>query len=337
MANHSTDPVLSHFAACLTTRRRADGNLGSAVALGDCTIMLQLIALKLKDFAAVIDPANPGPRFRGTTSLKNDMRNVLGDVGRLHIPKWGASHVRGEFRSDEGRGNKRDLIQLVELLNDYREPPATLREVYQQCIRIHHRFWDAFSIAVVLQPDASFQVRLLKLLDLKSNGRVQQGLVFSALRRRYGDGRNITTKPTFAADDQSSRTGRLQPGDVQVWTGERLAIAVEVKIAEVDETAWGRVAQTHGRHDYPLFLLAKGFRPKSLQRRISNQENTFALHLVDFLMSLIFTTALDEDRDVGEILKEVVEIYNREFCEQIEQNSSIKISFHTPSDPVADA
>jgi hypothetical protein len=320
----TTDPVAYHFTACLTVKERRDGNTVPGIAKGDCCIMLELIRMKLDDFGTQIDPANPG-RFRGTAGLIGDMREVFGDLPVFHVPKWGASHVRGAFRDDTKRGNKRHLISLIDLLNNYRGDAKQLRVTYEKCIRAHHDYWEKFSIVVVVQKTDNTQERLVTLLSTPSYGRVQQGLVFSALKRRYGESKRITTKKTFAGDDQSSRGELVQRGDIQVWGDTGLEMAVEVKDAVVDQVAWGRVAPTHGAHDYALFVLAIGFHPGGLQREIMRYASTFALHIVDFMLSVVFVTAADEGEEPATVLLDILQIYNDVFVEQIEKDSSIAI------------
>jgi len=67
-----------------------------------------------------------------------------------------------------------------------------------------------------------------------------------------------------------------------------------VKDAVIDSVVWQRVEATHARHEYALFLLGTGFRPLELQQQISSLESTYALHLTDYLMTLVFTIAADE-------------------------------------------
>jgi hypothetical protein len=324
MSNSREDPVVAHFQSCLKVKPGADGHLRPGIAKGDCTIMLQLIRMKLDDFETQIDLTNPG-RFRGTSRLESDMRVVLGPDSIPHLTKWGASHMRGSFRDDENRGNKRHLIELVRRLNGYEGSLAQLQDVYEDCIARHHRFWEGFSLKLLVQAEDPFQKRLLTILSVHSFGRVQQGLVYSALRRRYGATARISTKKTFAGDEQSSLSGRLQRGDVQVWLDETVAIAVEIKDAVIDKTAWTRVQATHAAHDYALFVLAAGYRPTKLQQSISTQSNTYALHLADFLLTLIFMVAVEEKRSASEVLSEIASIYNQEFCGEIEQDSSLRI------------
>lgn len=319
------DPVAIHFANCLVTRDALGGKV-AAIAKGDCCIMLQLVRMKIDSPSTVINPKNPG-RFRGTTTLSTDMRTVLGEQPRLHVPKWGATHVRGDLRDDDRRGNKRHLIRLIELLNVYTGTADQLTHVYHHCIRLHHQFWDGFSLQVTVQEDDPAQKRLFQLLALPTLGRVQQGLIYSALRRRFGTGRRITTKKTFAGDDQSSQSGTLQRGDVQVWSEDAVAISLEVKDAEINETAWERVEQTHGQHDYALFVLGTSYRPADLQFEISGYANTFAVHLADYLMTLVFTISADERVSSSSVMDDIVTIYNSEFCDTVERDASIKIKF----------
>ncbi|MFO0952060.1 MAG: hypothetical protein U0835_13120 [Isosphaeraceae bacterium] len=279
----------------------------------------------------MIDVSNPG-RFRGTKALRDDFRRFLGEGAAFHIPKWGASHVRGSLRADDGRGNKKHLIEFINILNAYTEGEARLLEEYKTCLRLHHDFWEGFGLEVSVQPEDPFQTRLFELLDLPSYGRVQQGVVYSTLRRHYGGAGRVTTKKTFAADAQSSTSGEMQKGDVQVRLDGLPTMALEVKDAVVDEAVWERVKQTHGSHDYALFLLAKEYRPSGLQRKISNQRQTFALRLGDFLLTLIFMSSCREGKSPGEVLDEIVEIYNTEFCGTIENDHSLAIKARRPDE-----
>ena len=126
-------------------------------------------------------------------------------------------------------------------------------------------------------------------------------------------------------DDESSVKGVLRRGDIQVWRGEDLEVAVEVKDTIVNELGWRRVEQTHGEHRYSLIVLATGYSPPSLQRDISSQRNTFALHLADFVITTVLMVAQEEQLPLLQVLNEMIEIYNAEFCEEIEKDLSIKI------------
>lgn len=335
MNKEDTDPVAVHFRTWLKAKQLADGNRMPDIAKGDCTIMLHLIRMKLDNFQGKIDPSNPG-RFRGIAVLRDDMRRVLGRESRFHYTKWGASHLRGALRDDEKRGNKRHLIHLVRLLNEYKGTPQQLQWVYDRCIQQHDRFWESFSLTAHVQQGDPFQTRLCTLLSLRSRGRVQQGLVYSSLRRRYGDNKKITTKRTFAGDEQSSQSGAIQRGDIQVWEGDDVALVLEIKGSVVDEAAWGRVQATHGRHDYALFVLATGFHPAVLQREINSLASTYALHLEDFLLTLVFTIAADENAPPTDVLSEIVGIYNEEFCAKIEGDPSIRISIAVEQPPLVE-
>lgn len=325
MNKPETDPVAIHFQSWLKARYRADGNRVPDVAKGDCTIMLQLIRMKLDDFGGQIDISNPG-RFRGVSVLLRDMERVLGQVPKLHYTKWGASHHRGAFRDDSGRGNKRHLIRLASLLNEYSDTLSRLQEVYDFCIERHHNFWDEFSFKVLSQKEDPFQKRLMSLLSLQSLGRVQQGLVYSALKHRYGKEGTITTKRTFAGDEQSSQSGVSQRGDIQVRVEGVIVMALEIKDVIIDKATWDRVLATHGEHDYALFVLGTGFRPKGLQQSIGSLAATYAVHLADFMITLVFTTAADKSLQPSVVLSEILAIYNSDFCEVIEEDPSLRIT-----------
>ena len=320
----SIDPVLSCFQRNQITKAKKDGNLKSVIAMGDCVILLMLIQMKLKDFNEQIDEENPG-RFRGTAQLEQDMRLVLGPDARIHVTEWGGSHIRGgKFRSDEKRGNKKHLIEMIRILNSYEGTPDELQEIYRECIIAHTAFFDSFSIVKSFQKEDTFQSHILKLLSSPSLGRVQQGLVFSALRYRYGSRKNVVTKKTFAGDLQSSAGGTLAAGDIQIWEKQRLAIAIEVKDAVVNKQVWERVRRTHGEYEYALFLLCKSLTPK-IQAEINSYANTFAIHLIDYFLTIIFETAVDKAEDPRKSIRNIIEIYNNEFCMKIERDHKICI------------
>jgi hypothetical protein len=102
---------------------------------------------------------------------------------------------------------------------------------------------------------------------------------------------------------------------------------VEIKDAVVDETAWKRVEATHGRHDYALFVLATGFRPAEMQWRINGFAQTFAVHLFDYLATLIFAVATDEDKPTGPILDDILAICNTEFWRRSKRTPASRSTF----------
>src|SRR4030095_6057446 len=112
LAGDRPTEVLGAFREALRTKTTKEGRKAFTVAKGDCCVMLQLIRMKLDGQS--IDPQNPG-RFRTTDTLRADMLAALGEVSTLHVTKWGASHVRGELRSDDRRGNKKHLIEFATL------------------------------------------------------------------------------------------------------------------------------------------------------------------------------------------------------------------------------
>lgn len=323
MPESNAQKVHECFTKNLVTKRAKDGNIKEGIALGDCTIMLSLIQMKLSNFEAKLDPVNPG-RFRGTKQLEADMQEVLGPV-RVHVPKWGASHFRGGLRMDEKRGNKRHIGELIETLNSFNGSSKELYKAYQDCIAAHHSYWEQFSLKVRVQPEDPVQARLIDILSVASLGRVQQGLVYAALSRRYGTCKRVVSKRTFAGDKQSSLKGDSFLGDIQIYDNDKLTIAVEVKSATINKDGWTRVAETHGAHDYDLFLLTSGYQPSQLQGNICRLSRTYAFRLLDFLLTLVFVIANDENKSGNEVMDEILLIYNDRFCDEIEEDPSIRI------------
>lgn len=323
------DPLVAHFEKLLVTKTGKDGNVQPAIAMGDCTMLLQILLMKLQDFEKQIDRSNPG-RFRGTANLQARMESVLGDGVRLHITKWGASHFRGAIRDDDKRGNKRHILEMIDLINSYERDISSLEGAIDRCVQLHHEFFDQFRIKVEVQQTDEVQTQLAKILAVSSLGRVQQGLVYAVLRRRFGHRKRVETKRTWAGDEQSSIHGEVYRGDVQVYEGMNLTLAIEVKAGLIDRTGWKRVEDTHGQHDYDLFLLTGGYRPLTLQFEISSLSKTFALHLTDFLFTCMFFISSDESIPMPQVLDSILKIYNREFCEEIEKDDSIRIELVVP-------
>lgn len=48
---------------------------------------------------------------------------------------------------------------------------------------------------------------------------------------------------------------------------------------------------------------------------------------MDFVVSVLFLTATETGTPARSLLMEVLRIYNEEFCDQIEQDASIRIQF----------
>ena len=62
-----------------------------------------------------------------------------------------------------------------------------------------------------------------------------------------------------------------------------------------------------------------------LQYEITMYASTFAVHLIDFMLALLFLTAADENLTPAAVLEEILQIYNEIFVVQIEKDASIEI------------
>lgn len=280
---------------------------------GDLETMIAGIWFRVTNDYALLNPTAIPRGYRGTR-----LRNFLiQDCGARRTTKWGATALRGDLKQ-----TKKHIVEFYELVNAV--PDDELAGILKACGLLYANKINAETPEIIIPPVSAVQQTLVSALQTTGTlGKVQQGLVYAVLlleRRILANDLTIITKATHAGDLQSGIKG-----DVILLDGRDIVAAYEVKGHQLTEPNMQRILETHGQHDYPLFVVATAFAPL-LQDKLNSLENTFAIHLIDFMLSLLGQIQAVSRQGLAALIRELVEIYNDEFCEKIEQDTSIKIS-----------
>lgn len=282
--------------------------------MGDLEAMLAGIRYRVTKKGQPLDPTKRPPGYR--SPLLRDYLRV--NCGAIRTTKWGPTAIRGDLGPD-----KQHVIDFYTLVN--RVPPNQLEHLMYQCGLLYARKVNAENPSIFLPKESSTQVKLIEALQTGGTvGKVQQGLVYATLlleNQLSETDYHILTKPTHAGDTQSDMLGDVL---VLTQTGQ-VTQAYEVKGINLTKSGATKFLELHGNHMYPLFILALGFKPRSLQDDLNSLENTFAAHLTDFILVKLADLALLARKPVTAVLNEIIEVYNTKFCEEIEGDRRIKI------------
>ncbi len=287
--------------------------------MGDLETMLAGLRYRILHPSEKLDPNARPPGYRSQI-LRDQLKK---EFGARRTSLWGGTALRGNFDPRK----KSHIIQFLKSVNKLPADPRVLKLAFGECARLYAKKVNDLYPAIILPEDAPAQRQLLHALSTPSEGKAQQGIAYALLRllcKYAAPGRTVETKPTHAGDAQSQR-----PGDIQVLQGNALIAVYEVKAFQLDQAGVDRLLPTHGKHDYPLFVLAESFKPTELKTALSSMGRTFAISLVDYCLAVFSELCLVTGRQPDELLREVIEVYNEEFCEKIENDESIKIRVST--------
>ena len=205
-------------------------------------------------------------------------------------------------------------------------PVESLENVLYQCGLMYAETVNNINLNIVLPSLSNPQIQMIAALtSVGTVGKVQQGLVYATLlleNELRSTNLSVMTKPTHAGDSQSGAKG-----DIIVSRSDTILSSYEVKGNIVTQSTADKVLSTHGKHQYPLFILALGFHPLTLQTELNSLENTFAVHLVDFMLTKLSDICVQHDADIQSVMHMIIRTYNSRFCEEIENDDSIKIQF----------
>lgn len=282
--------------------------------LGDLETMLAGLRFRIEHNGDLLDPNYPPAGYR-SPKLREYLREVC---GAQRTTLWGATALRGRLKLE----TKGHIITFLEQVNQL--PINALEPTLLACGLLYAEKVNADTPAIELPPHSAAQRMLMDALQTGGTvGKIQQGLVFAILHYEaelLPLPVRIETKRTHAGDAQSQRHG-----DIDVWHSERLAAVFEVKAVVATEALLNPVLASHGQHDYPLYILANGFRPTSLQETLSGLKNTFAVHLLDFMLTKLATVQTLSGAATITCLHQIIHRYNEVFCATIERDLSIRI------------
>lgn len=280
---------------------------------GDLETMIAGVWFRVTTNYSLLNLNATPPGYRGTR-LRNYLIN---ECGARRTTKWGATALRGDLKE-----TKRHIVEFYQLVN--KVPNDELSHVLKSCGLLYAQKINTETPEIIIPSVSAVQQTLVLALKTSGTvGKVQQGLVYAVLlleQRVLSSALTVKTKATHAGDMQSG-----VKGDVLLLDGEDIIASYEVKGHQLTEPIKRQVLEAHGKHDYPLFVVAAGFAPL-LQDELNSFDNTFAVHLVDFMLTLLGEIQSVSKKGLAILIREMIEIYNHEFCEKIEQDRTIMIS-----------
>lgn len=285
--------------------------------MGDLETMLSGIRYRLENGGKLLDPHKIPPGYRS-----QKLRDYLKKRGARRTSLWGATAIRGDLNPK----TKGYIIKFLELVNELPSDYSTLNRALETCADLYVLKINSEKSTIEVALKSNVQTSISQLLRAHGSrataGKIQQGLVYSLLRLKYPENEfMVLTKRTHAGDAQSGSSG-----DIRILKANKLHAVFEIKGIVLDRTAVDRILPTHGKHDYPLFILGIAFEPPSLKRKLNEMRNTFAINLQDYFWTIFSEIAINTTMTPVEILNSIIKIYNVAFCNKIEQDSTIKIN-----------
>lgn len=276
--------------------------------------MLAGIIYRIEHAGAQLNPTARPPGYRSER-----LRKRLKEMGATKTTLWGPTAIRGDLASDK----KNHIIEFLKLVNELPRDPDTLVEAFNRCAALYVQKTKQEYPPIVLPEESSIQCGLSSALRHGGEGKIQQGLIYALLeveRQLTHADYQVQTKRTHAGDQQSR-----QKADVQVVKGGQTLSAYEVKGMPLTPAEMERVLGTHGKHSYPLFILAPDYVPAEIKRALNSLENTFAVNLEDFLVTRLSVIISQTSIPPQDLLWSILDTYNNEFCRRIENDPSIVI------------
>lgn len=286
--------------------------------LGDLETMIAGIWYRLNNRGNLLNPNKRPPGYRS-----QKIRNYLKERGARKTTLWGPTAIRGDLEPEK----KGHIIEFLELVNKLPSDQATLKSALDACTSLYAQKVNTETPEIELPLVSNAQASIVHLLNTRvahaTAGKIQQGLVYALLRLKYeGSTKTIEvlTKRTHAGDAQSG-----MPGDIRILQDKKVSAVFEVKGMTLDRSAVERILPAHGRHDYPLFVLALDFVSSVLKQEINEKTNTFAVNLADYFWTIFSDLVISANTPPAELLRHLIRVYNKEFCEKIEHDYTIKI------------
>jgi len=283
--------------------------------MGDLETMLAGIWHRLDSGGTPLTPNKRPPGYRS-----QKIRDFLKERGARRTSLWGATAIRGDLEPEK----KKHIIEFLKLVNEI--PVHDLKRALNACADLYVQKVNLEMPEIEFPLASSAQASIVQLLRTQAThataGKVQQGLVYALLRLKYqgfATPLKILTKRTHAGDAQSG-----VPGDIRISRNGEVLAVFEVKGMTLDRSGVDRILPAHGRHGYPLFILALDFEP-SLKQDLNEKENTFAMDLDDYFWTVFSETVVDSNTKPIELLRHLIDVYNEEFCEKIEHDRSIRV------------
>lgn len=282
--------------------------------LGDYQTMLAAVWNKRKR-PDLIQPNKQLPVGYRSTVMPEYVFRKFG----TRLLRWGATAIRGDLTE-----KKAHISRFIELVNDLPGDITELEEVFDSAAKMVADYITARSPLIKLPSASTAQQVLNQLLKTKSQGRVQQGLVYALLKvlNERDSGLTVRTKVVFAGDAQSR-----QRGDVDVIQNDgAIRVVFEVKAQQLDALTYESVVRTHtgtGTRDYPVFILAESFKA-NLE---GEYQDVFTVRLRDFCLTILAEIVSTKALTSNEVIRHILEVYNNDFCHLIQHDPTLRVDY----------
>jgi hypothetical protein len=109
-----------------------------------------------------------------------------------------------------------------------------------------------------------------------------------------------------------------------------MTAAYEIKALSLTKDRLEGILAAHGARDYLLVFIVYDFSPAALQAEGNAVQNTLCLRMYDFFAGWLAHLVIASGETVDSLILALIRIYNEQFCEEIEQDQSIKVTLATP-------
>jgi hypothetical protein len=291
-----------------------ESELTQSRALGDYQTMLRALWNKRDNPTVTQSPTKLPVGYR-SLAVREYVRQNFGAL----LPYWGPTAIRGDLTE-----KKAHISTFISLVNELPNNASEINSIFELASRMVADYINAKTPIIQLPEAGKPQQILLQLLATKSQGRVQQGVVYALLKVLYEDVPNITvrTKAVFAGDAQSR-----QRGDIDVIENtDKIRTAFEVKAQRLNVTTYEDVVRTHtvtGERDYPVFILAEDWKADSF----NEYQDIFVVRLRDFCLTILAEIVSAKGISSDESIRQVLGTYNSDFCDLIQQDRTLRADY----------
>lgn len=282
-------------------------------ALGDYQTMLRALWNKRENPDLSQIPTTPPKGYRSPA-----VREYVSEKFGALLPRWGPTAIRGDLTD-----KKAHISTFISLVNELSNDAVEVNTVFELAAKMVADSINAKSPIIQLPEAGQPQQVLTTLLNTKSQGRVQQGIVYALLKTLYEGVPNITvrTKSVFAGDAQSG-----QLGDIDVIEEEIILSVFEVKAQALNILTYEDVVRTHsisGERNYPVFILAESFQPNLFEEF----QDIFIIRLRDFCLSILAEIVVSKKISSEDSICQVLSVYNTDFCDMIQQDRTLRVEY----------
>lgn len=292
--------------------------LGSEIlqnrALGDYQTMLRALWNKRENPTLIQAPTKLPAGYR-SLAVREYVRQQYGAL----LPYWGPTAIRGDLTE-----KKAHISTFISLVNELPNDGVEVNKALESAAKIVADYINAKSPIIELVAATEPQQVLNQLLTTKSNGRIQQGIVYALLKVLHEGVPSITvrTKAVFAGDTQSGR-----PGDIEVIENQdKIRAIFEVKAQRLNVNLYEDVVRTHtttGERNYPVFILVDDYKTDTF----NEYQDIFIIRLRDFCLTILAEIVSSKGISSSESIRRALDVYNSDFCDFIQKDRTLRVDY----------